>query len=359
MRKALLGAGLALVMVVGAACQPVKEGVPDQKDVLILGDSIAGGLGCWVFGEMGQIGGGPNPNCGGDAQPGITAVNGWLGACTISGGWVHLYNHTALNTPNCYNYADIWKPLIDRHNPRLVILWTSGWEIVNRWSQLPAGCDPGNIALSPGCLPPADEQWGNVADPGALVNAQQAYRSNLHNAINVLSSRGAKVLVLNAPYVSPLLPAPPSLTILPYEVGPGLPALDAVWYEPYVLPVDPIPAHPTTVFAPSKIKVDNFNVTLDAIRNNDYGGGTGNVQFFDVWRYLSPKLTPLNLPALDSRQYSQVVCAYPNSEQSILTCPTSLVNARYGVDGGHITPEGYNLIVEPVLMPKVHELLGK
>jgi len=351
MRKALLAAGLALVLAV-AACQPVKQGVPDQKDVLIVGDSVAGGLGCWVFGEQGQIGAGPAPVCSG--QPDITAANGWLGACTISGGWVHLFNRTALNTPNCHDYPAIWQQLVDRHNPRLVILWTSGWEIVNRWTNLPAGCDPGNILLCPG----ADQQWGNVLAPDALVNAQQAYRSNLHNAINVLSSRGAKVLVLNAPYVNPLTPAPSSFYLDP-ELLPGLPALDAVWYEPYLVPLDPLPPNALTPFAPSKLKVENFNTTLDAIRVNDYGGGTGNVQFFDVWRYLSPKLTPIDLPVLDSRTYSQLVCPYPNSEQSILTCPLDRVNARYAMDGGHITPAGYDQIVEPYIMPKVREMLGK
>jgi len=353
MRKALIGA--AVIGLLGlAACQPVKGPAPDPKDVLVVGDSVAGGLGCWVFGDMGQSGAGPDPGCGGHGQPGITAANGWLGACTISGGWLQMFNHTSLNTPNCWNYGEIWKPLVDRHNPKLVILWTSGWEIMNRWGSLPAGCDPNNILL---CVPPADRQWGNVLAPDALVNAQQAYRSNLHNAINVLSSRGAKVLVLNSPYYSPPLPAPPSFYLNP-EYLPGIPSLDAVWYEPYILPLDPIPAHPTTLFAPSKIKVENFNVTLDAIRINDYGGGTGNVQFFDVWRILSPKLTPADLPVLDSRQFSQLVCAHPNSEQSILTCPLSLVNARYAADGGHITPDGYNRIVEPYIVPKVREMLG-
>ncbi len=355
MKRALIGAVLALVIGV-AACTPVKSGPPNGKDVLIVGDSVAGGLGCFVFGEGGQPGGPVEiPPCTG--QPDISAANEWLGACTISGGYLQLWNRTALNTPNCWNYPEIWKPLVDIHNPKLVILWTSGWEIVNRWSSFPNHplCDPGNILL---CPVPADMQWGNPLDPGALANIQQAYRSNLHNAINVLSSNGAKVLVLNSPYVSPLLPSPPSLFFLP-ELLPSVPnPLNAVWYEPYLLPVDPVP-NVATPFGPSKLKVENFNTTLDAIRINDYGGGTGNVQFFDIWRYLSPKLTPIDLPALNSRTYSQLVCAYPNSEQSILTCPTSLVNARYGADGGHITPDGYYKIVAPVLLPKVREMLGK
>ncbi len=351
MRKALIGA--AVIGLLGlAACQPVKGPAPDPKDVLIVGDSVAGGLGCFVFGEQGQPGAPIEvPPCTG--QPDISAANGWLGACTISGGWLHMFNRTTLNTPNCHNYPEIWGELIARHNPKLVILWTSGFEIVNRWSSLPPGCDPGNILLCPA----ADRQWGNVLDSGALGNAQQAYRSNLHNAINVLSSRGAKVLVLNSPYFSPLFPAPFSLFFEP-ELLPGLPSPDAVWYEPYLVPVDPLPPNALTPFAPSKLKVENFNTTLDAIRVNDYGGGTGNVQFFDIWRILSPKLTPVDAPVLNSRQYSQIVCAHPNSEQSILTCPLSLVNARYGADGGHITPDGYNRIVEPYLMPKVRELLG-
>jgi hypothetical protein len=359
----VLVAGVALSAAVLAACvgPPPKEGPPpppppppptDPHDVLVVGDSVAFSFGC-VLGDA--IPGIPAGGC--PARPGYSAKNASVGACTIYGVTVLLYNGGTAGSPNCGPVPAApenrnWAQLADHYTPKVVVINTGGWEIVDRWVNFE---------------PAPDSQWGfagcspsNHCNP-AYVNAAVHYSSALFNMINEFLARGAKVLVANQPYANPLQPVPP-----PNEVPPGL---GCSWWEPY--PNSPPTAQAngepngltcpgqwrsptgTTTYRSSRVKFDQFNVILHQVLTNNFGvPGNANVKFFDFKALF-------NQP---DNAYTSHLCPPPNHEvtpDGSLMCPGSVpaILAR-APDNGHLTVAGQTNVLRPLLESCVQSMLG-
>ena len=153
---------LAVVALVLAACAPATHPRPptDPHDVLVVGDSIRSRSGARSATT-------PAPASRCPAPGGLTTHSDIVGGCTISGGTILLYNGQTADSYGCDNWPTAWSELADRFTPKVVVIVTSGWEIMDRWSGSPSG------------LP--DRQWGG----GNFSAAAGAYSSNLTSAINV------------------------------------------------------------------------------------------------------------------------------------------------------------------------------
>jgi hypothetical protein len=328
-RRWLAVGALASVALVLAACVPEEPPPPppppptDPHDVLVVGDSIAFSFGCALGDD-----GGSGQSC--PAPGGFTTHSEIVGGCTISGGTILFYNGQTASSYGCDNWPTAWAELADRYLPKVVVIVTSGWEIMDRWSGSPAG------------LP--DRQWGG-ANFGAAANA---YSTNLNSAINLFLSKGAqKVVVANSVYMNPPEPQFPPGT-------PGAPdfLIDA-WYERY--PTDNTTEPPKIwappngpaglAYRPSKTKVEQFNQT---IANTVSSTGNGNDLVFNFFSHFSP-----------GGVYSNQVCPPPNDALAP-PCPgdQTPINAR-APDGGHLTPSpGGQDILAYYLVPCVRGLLG-
>ena len=316
---------------------------PTPRDVLLVGDSIGFGIGCYVLGDRGTS---DNP-C---PHRSFTAANAYIGGCAISPGYIIQYNRVADDHHSCWNYATYFKQQVDQYRPKLVVLMTGGWEIVDRWRSLPtnAGCSATNT--SP-CSPGADRQWGGAGDDNPYyANAVANYLDALRVALDILSSRGARVLILTQPYLNPPEPASPD------RIGGG------TYWEPY--PETPPPGYEqpnvNTPYASSRLKVDRFNGAIWRAHDPNLGipaAQSPGVEIFDFWRELSPVIN--GVP-----EYSDWQCDYPNNRlDPDVACPDppggfnpERVLVR-GPEKMHPLPAGY-AIVSCYMLPIVHEMLG-
>ena len=210
MRKfTLLAAGVALAVGTLAACiGPPPPPPTDPHDVLVVGDSVSFSFGCAL---------GDGTGC--PAQPGYTTHNESSGACTITPGTLVLYNGVTAPAPNCNTAPDeqgrTWAEAASFFTPRVVVIDTSGWEVVDRWIN--------------SSTPPPNAQWGGPTNGSQYDTAFQYYTNELFNAINMFRSKGAQVLLATSPYFDPPEPVP--------AAGSVPPGLDCSWWEPY----DPTP----------------------------------------------------------------------------------------------------------------------
>jgi hypothetical protein len=306
---------------IGGPPPPPPPPPTDARDVLVVGDSMSYSFGCVLGDDAGS--GNPCPSPGG-----FTTKSSVVGGCTISGGTVLFYNGVNASVYGCADWTTAWAELADTHVPEVVVIVTSGWEIMDRWSGSPSGVP--------------DRQWGGQN----FTAAANAYAANLTGAINLFRSRGAKVLVANSAYMNPPEPQFPPGT-------PGTPSfLINAWYERY--PVDnttqPPPLWEPPVagltYRPSKTKVDQYNQT---IANTINALGDGNVSVFNFFEHFDP-----------GNVYSDLVCPPPNDGVSP-PCPggQTPIDAREP-DGGHITstsPGGHDILAY-YLVPCVRGVLG-
>jgi hypothetical protein len=291
----------------------------------VVGDSLAYSYGC----VLGDAAGSGDP-CSGQAE--FTTKNGYVGACNIGGGSVLTYDGLALGSYSCSDWRTSWANLADQFQPKVVVINTSGWEIVDRWANFPNFC---NAADASNCPVAPDRQWGGTN----YTAARDGYAQNLTEAINLFRSRGADVLVANSPYT-----APPQ----PFFVE-GSPT----WYERYQTDqgdwVPPSNASGYT-YRPSKAKIDQLNATVASVVSGF--GGTG-VSMFDAYKHFSP-----------GGVYSAYICPPPNdgiAPGAGNSCPggQSAILAR-DPDGAHLIPSspGGNDVLRYYLQPCVRALLG-
>ncbi len=205
-KTASLTVALALAALVLAACVggPPPPPPTDPHDVLVVGDSISFSFACGLGDAAGSGESCPGPG-------GFTTASDIVGGCTISGGTILLYNGQTAGSYGCDNWGSAWSGDADKYTPRVVVIVTSGWEIMDRWSGDPNG------------LP--DRQWGGNGQQ--FQDAKNAYQANLGLAINVFRQHGSKVIVANSAYMNPPEPQFPPGT-------PGAPDfLINAWYERY------------------------------------------------------------------------------------------------------------------------------
>lgn len=322
--SAVIGACITVALL--TACSPSKPPPPPPSsgphDVLVVGDSLSYSYGCVLGDNAGS--GDPCP-----AQAGFTTWNAHLGACNIGGGTLLAYNGGLIGTYSCSDWPSSWAQLANEHQPKVVVITTSGWEIVDRWSNYPGQCNP---VFGGDCPIPPDLQWG-AADTAARDN----YAANLTGAINLFKALGAQhVLVANAPYV-----APPE----PFFVS-GIPT----WYERYQSTqgdwVPPSNA-PGFTYRPSKAKIDQLNTAVASVVSSFGGNG---VTLFNAYSHFSP-----------GGVYSDNICPPPNDAVSPSGgCPggQSPIPAR-DPDGVHLTlSPGGNDVLAYYLRPCIRGLLG-
>lgn len=335
MRKLSLPICGVVVALLAGACfggpAPPPPPPSPHRDVVVFGDSNAWGIGC-SLGHSGTAGGSPPFPC---SPQSFSVSNESLGACTIAGGTTLLYNRTAI-PPSCSNWASSWPGILDERTPKLVILSTGGWEIVDRWVTFPSASDCS--AVNAYNCPAPDYQWGD-ANPSNVAVAKNRYTSQLVGAVNLFLSRGAKVLVTNSPYYAP------------QEAQ--VPGLADVWYEAYpaAQPSNWDAANANITYRSSKVKTEQFNAAVKAALDQNFAANP-NVKFFDLWQHVSPVDPGTTAPA-----YSDSQCPAPNEKNWPTTCAGQAVEAR-GPDHGHFAYEGYQRVIMPYLLPKIQEMLA-
>jgi hypothetical protein len=365
----LLVAGVALMGGTLAACVggPPPPPPTDPKDVLVVGDSVAFSFGC-VLGDA--LPGVPAGGC--PASPDYSAKNLSVGACTIYGVTVSLYNGGSASAPNCDTVPAppdnrTWVQAADHYVPKVVVINTGGWEIVDRW-------------LSFTAVP--DSQWGGSTSGQAYENAAVYYSSALYNAINEFRARGAQVLVANQPHLNPLQPVPP-----PNEVPAGL---ECSWWEPY--PNNPPTAQPNgepngltcpgawrsptgnTSYRPSKTKIDQLNTIINQVKTQWFGSDP-NVRIFNFEKHFNQPGTDAYTSHICPPPYDSTVVAEnrpdlrpgsPTFGQMVWQCDIQGDGALNDVnailarapDNGHLSVAGQEDILRPYLETCVRGLLG-
>jgi lysophospholipase L1-like esterase len=231
-------AGVAVLPGVAAA-SPAKT-KPKVK-LLMLGDSVGRGL---------ALKGLQN-----DKR--LEVVNAATVNCTLAGGAPESYADGAVIGQGCAEWRTEWPPLVQQHQPDVVIVFTGGWEIVDRWFD-----DPPGEGLPSTILDPVFQQ--RVAD-------------SHREAASLLSVGGAKVTFPTMPYIDPPHP---------YPEPPGVNGISEIWWEPYG-PDAPPPGYqaplPGQPFVSSKAKVDALNQNrLDLARQRA-------INIFDLQKFVSPK----------------------------------------------------------------------
>jgi hypothetical protein len=383
-KLALLVAGVALSVGTLAACFGGPP-PPDPRDVLVVGDSVSFSFGC-VLGDPGELGGVPQSAC--TPAPGATYTtrNDWVGACTITPGTLSLYNGGQAGAPNCDTVGagsrgDTWQSDADHFVPKVVVINTAGWEIVDRWM---------NFVSAP------DEQWGaagchpnNAPSPqcDAYSNAAQQYSSRLFDAINVFrnSANHPTVIVTNTPYINPLEPEPP--------FGSGNDALSCSWWEPF--PNSPQQSQgpdcagdatqgsggfwrsPTgnTSYRSSQLKMDQFNEIVQFVKSNNFAGdpavkvfnfkshfNAGPANTYTDWVCPPPQdstVTAVNV--LDWHTANPLDMAFQcdngQGPNSVANPWTYAINAR-APDHSHLSPAGQTQILQPYIDKCVRAALG-
>ena len=359
MRKfTLLVAGVLLSVGVLAACVggPPPPPPTDPHDVLVVGDSVSFSLGC-VLGD-----GGGTPGC--PARPGYTTVNEYTGGCTISPGTLELYNGGNASAPNCDTAPDqfgrTWQQAAALFVPKVVVINTAGWEIVDRYIQCP-----------PYCSGAPDNEWGVPTSDPRYTAARDYYANELYNAINMFRSYGAKVVVANSPYIQPHQPEPPPATV-PAGLG-------CSWWETEPFNTNPPtavgdPNNPLTCpgtwqspdgvssYRSSKTKLDQFNDIVTNYVKGQFFGGDPNVRVFNFAKHFNP-----------GGAYNDYVCPPPDDSTQVPgpdvdldgtpNCPTvqdplrDAILAR-AVDHSHLSPAGQFQILQPYLEPCVLGMAG-
>ncbi len=317
MRKSSFLVSALVVALAAVACvgtQPGPPPPPQPPNVVVFGDSNAWGIGCSLGDDAGL---GTNPDFPCTPQGGVSARNETEGTCSITTNVALLYNHLALPAL-CNDWASKWPGILDETAPKVVILNTGGWEIVDRWSTFPAGpncsqTSPPDAAYN---CPEPDLQWGG--DQTKSTAAENAYKAQLNAAIDLFRSKGAKVLVVNSPYYAPQEAQVPGLAL--------------VWYEAYpqAQPANWSPANANVSYRNSKTKIDEFNTTLKSAVDQRTATDP-NVQFFDLWSLVSP-----------NGQYSDVVNGVVAREQ----------------DHVHFSHDAYQFIIMPALLPVIQQMLS-
>jgi hypothetical protein len=346
---AALAGGTLTACIGGPPPQPT-----DPHDVLVVGDSVSFSLGC-VLGD-----GHNTPGC--PSRTGYTTVNEFSGGCTISPGTLELYNGGQANAPNCDTQPDqhglTWAQAAAQYVPKVVVINTAGWEIVDRWIQCP-----------PFCGAPPDNEWGGT---GKRYDAAAAYYSNeLFNAINMFRAGGAKVVIANSPYIQPLQPEPPPSAV-------SDPALYCSWWEAYQSTAPPSAGPDCTgnatpgsggqwrspdgasPYRSSKTKIDQFNAIVQQVKDNNFGSDP-NVLVFQFKKHF-------NGP---DNAYHDYICPPPDDATQMPipdlidgtpNCPIpadltrNAISAR-AIDHSHLSPGGDD-ILQYYLEPCVQSLLG-
>lgn len=248
MRTRLLAVAIAVAVLAGVAALPGVAAATGGKSkpklkVLMLGDSVGQGL---------ALKGLQN-----DKR--LEVVNAASVNCTLAPGDLESYNGGTVIPGaglGCPNWRTEWPPLVQQHQPDIVLVWTGGWEIVDRWFGTPGEGLPSTI------LDPAFQQ--SVAD---------AHRE----AASLLSTGGAKVVFTTMQYIDP-----PHA----YPEPPGVNGISEIWWEAYG-PDTPPPGYvaprPGQPFVGSKHKVDALNqVRLDLAQQ-------GAITVYDLNKFVSPK----------------------------------------------------------------------
>jgi hypothetical protein len=377
---ALLVAGVALSIGTLAACIGPPPPTTDPHDVLTVGDSVSFSFGC-VLGDPGELGGASQSDC--PQSPDYTTRNDWVGSCTIYPQTLSLYNGGSAPVPNCDTAAggsrsDTWEDEANHFVPKVVVINTAGWEIVDRWL---------NFVTTP------DEQWGaptcsptNTPSPqcDAYKNAAVQYSSQLFDAINTFrnSSNHPTVIVATAPYIAPPEPLP--------AFGQVPDDLACSWWEPF-------PSSPPTSSGPdctgnatqgsggqwrpqatgityrsSKAKMDQFNEIIQLVKDNNFAGDPGVVVFNFKKHFNGPDNTYHDYicpPPYDSTVLAQnVIDIRPNSPtfgQMAWQCNIdgnaldnlNAILAR-APDKGHLSSAGNFQILKPYIDKCVRHYLG-
>ncbi len=378
MRKfLLLVSAVALSVATLTACfgGPPPPPPTDPHDVLVVGDSVAFSFGC-VLGDA--ISGVPAGSC--PSSPDYTTKNFSIGGCTIYGSAALLYSGATAPVPNCDTVPAgddqrTWAQAADYYVPKVVVINTGGWEIVDRWLS--------NVAGAP------NSQWGGPETEQVYKNAAVYYSAALYNAISAFRARGAKVLVANQPNVNPLQPEPDPATV-PAGLG-------CSWWEAYPdnpptavgdPPLSPLTCpgqwrSPTgnTTYRSSRLKFNQFNAIINQVLTDpdpQLGFGSDpNVASFNFKRHF-------NQPGTDA--YTDWICPPPQDStvaaQNVLDwhttgdltdtawqCNNGQLNSAanpwpYAIsarapDNGHLSPDGQFSILQPYLDSCVKFLLGK
>ena len=246
MRKRLFAVLVAATLLVAvAAAQGVAVAAPAKTKpkikVLMLGDSVGQGLA--LKGLQGN--------------KRLDVVNAATVNCFISGGAPESYKDGIVIGNGCTDWRTEWPPLVQQNKPDVVIVFTSGWEIVDKWF-----ADPPGVGLPNTILEPAFQQ--RVAD---------AHKE----AASLLSATGAKVTFPTMQYIDP-----PHA----YPEPPGVNGISEIWWEAYGPDAPPAgyqPPLPGQPFVGSKQKTDALNkVRLDLAKQ-------GAINVFDLQKFVSPK----------------------------------------------------------------------
>jgi hypothetical protein len=377
----LLAAGVLLAAGTLTACLggPPPPPPTDPHDVLVVGDSVSFAFGC-VLGDTLPGVSTNDWNC--PARPGYTTKNMAIGACTTWPGDVLLYNGGTAPAPNCDTVAAgpdnrTWEQAASYYVPKVVVIDTSGWEIVDRWVNGQNGQPPDAQWGAAGCTPQ------NVPPScAAYQNAAVQYSSALYNAINVFRGEGAKVVVANSPYMHPDEPQPP-ISSSPAGLG-------CSWWEPDQSspPTSLGPdctgnatagsggqwrsPSPGVTYRSSHVKVDQFNTIISFVKSQ-YFANDPNVLIF-------PFRDHFNLP--NNGGYTDYVCPPPYDRtvaaqntvdvrpgsptlgQLVWQCnvdgnPLDNVNAilARAPDRGHLSPAGAFNVLQPYIEKCVEALI--
>jgi hypothetical protein len=363
LRKFLvLLAGVAFMAGTLAACfgGPPPPPPTDPHDVMVVGDSVAFSFGC-VLGET--LPGVTDWDC--PARPGYSTKNLAVGACTIYPTSVLLYNQGQAGVPNCDTAAvppdnRTWEQAADYYVPKVVVINTAGWEIVDRWVSDFSGA-PDSQWGAPGCSPT------NSCSP-QYQKATVEYSSKLYDAINMFLSKGAKVIVANSPYEDGLAPVPD-----PNAAPPGL---GCSWWEPYASSPPTAsggnckgdatagtggqwrPPYPGLTYRSGRAKLDQINEMMAFVKSQ-YFGSNPNVLIF-------PFKDHFNGP---NNVYTDYVCPPPNdrtvapdpiTHSCLITNPSPGVVpaiAARDADRGHLSPAGAFNVLQPYIEPCVKALI--
>jgi hypothetical protein len=136
---------------------PTRAGV-----VLVVGDSIAD----FTAQSMGEMA----------AGAGATVIDGAVWGCGVAqGGPFSYFGAVRPQPPNCDDWPQRWQTAVDRERPAVVMLMVGRWEVMDRaiaggWSHIG--------------LPPFDDYL----------------TQRLEQAVMILASRGARVVITTSPY---------------------------------------------------------------------------------------------------------------------------------------------------------------
>ena len=228
---------------VGSAAGAPPAKTKPKLRVLILGDSVGQGLGKYAL----------------EQDKRLEVVNDASVNCTLAPGDLESYNGGTVIPGaglGCPNWRTEWPALVQQNQPDIVLVWTGGWEIVDRWFTNPGIGSPSTI-----------EQ----------PEFQQQLAGATKDAASLLSTTGAKVVFTTMQYIDP-----PHA----YPEPPGVNGISEIWWEAYG-PDAPPPGYnaplPGQPFLGSKHKVDELNkIRLDL-------GRQGAITVYDLNKLVSPK----------------------------------------------------------------------